>query len=140
MKLRKLLALFAGASLFFVGPVAMADDDDDDSDGAPEMQVMVDEKSGEILEAEDDSGDAATASAADQARTVLSGGLSSVVPASSGPRQYNADGSSFAQVGREHFKYIFVTVDENGETSIKHLSREQLAEENLVTPAGKEEQ
>ena len=58
MKLRKLLALYMGVSLLFVGPAAFADDDDDsdddDEDSPKAVQVMIDPVSGVKTENETD--------------------------------------------------------------------------------------
>ncbi len=137
MKKRQLLALYAGAISLITAP-AFADDDDDDSsdDDAPKLQVMVDE-SGEILSAEDDSARSGLAAPSTVGQV---DGLSIIVPDASQPRQYNADGSSYAQVGREHFKYLFVTFDENGEMSFEHLTEDQLQNEDFGNSDSLEEE
>lgn len=138
MTIRKLLALYVGASFFLVGPTVLADDDDDS--GAPAMQLKIDSKTGEKLTAEDDSGNALQAI---ESRVVDSGRNSNVsvlVPAKSQPPQYRSDGSVSAQIGLEHLEFLVITKDEDGNNVINHVPVEQFDDENVSVSAGREEQ
>jgi len=138
MRLRLLLALFLSASLFLVGSAVFADDDDDHA--APAMQVMIDEKTGKKTEREDDAGNTPSMVTTGIVDTGRNSNISAMMPAKSQPPQYHADGSISAQLGLEHFKYLVVTKNENGEPVMTHLPAGQLEAEDLPEAADREEE
>lgn len=140
MTFRLLLPLFMGASLILVGPPVFADDDDDESDRtAPAMQVMIDEKTGNLMEDEDDSGDSQGMTTTGMTDTGRNSNISAMIPGESQPPQYNADGSMSAQIGFEHFKYLVVTKDQSDELVMTHVPAGQFDAEALPKPADREE-
>ena len=81
MTFRLLLPLFMGASLILVGPPVFADDDDDDSDStAPAMQVRIDEKTGNLMVDEDDSGDSQGMTTTGMTDTGRNSNISAMIP------------------------------------------------------------
>ncbi len=137
MRLRFLLVLYMGASLFLVGPAVFADDGDR---ATPAMQVMIDKKTGKKMEREDDAGDSPKMTTTGITDTGRNSNISAMIPADSQPPQYHADGSISAKIGLEHFKYLVVTKDENAEPVITHVPAEQVDAEELPEPAGREEE
>ena len=127
-------ALLLGACLVMPASYVLADDDDDerDDDDAPAMQVMIDED-GEILEAEDDSGAVRIPAGTIQQRGA--GQLGAQTPVT-----YHADGSVSAEVGREHYKYLVIRIDEDGKQVVDHVPVNELPDFQKPAPVDGKEQ
>ncbi len=143
MKLRKLLALFVGVALScgIFPAYADDDDDDDDDDASPAMQVMLDERTGAKLEAEDDSGAASglavTTGVIDRGTNA---NISAMIPATTEGPVYHADGSMSARIGLENLKYLSVVRTPDGEFVYLHIPAKEIPIEDLSNAAAAGEQ
>ncbi len=144
MTLKRLLALYVGVSVFLVSPAIMADDNDDDSDSdesASGMQVLLDKKTGEVLEGEDDSDRSAEAAAAaqgvtDSGRNV---NVSSMIGQQAGPQEYHSDGTVSMKLGLDQMEYLAVTVGEDGELVYSHIETDDESVEQALNADGQGE-
>jgi len=143
MRCKILLALFSGAGLLFVGPVGpgvLADDDDDNEKHAtPTMQLMIDAETGHKIEHEDDSGQTHAMSSSGVVDMGGNSNISAMIPAVSQAPQTRADGSKSAQIGLEHFDFLVLTKDENGETEFTHVPADQFDADKLPAASADQE-
>jgi hypothetical protein len=135
MKLKPMLALYAGASLLLVSPAVFADDDH----AASAMQMMIDEKTGNKIEHEDDAGHAPAVMSTGIPDTGGNSNISAMIPATTPAPQTNADGSMSAQIGLEYFKYLVVTKNEQGEAVFTHVPADQFEVKKLPASSEQEE-
>jgi len=138
MNCRLLLALYAGAGFFVAAPTAFADGDDSQH-SASAMQMMIDESTGKKMEHEDDAGHRSAVVSAGVFDTSGNSNISALIPAVSQQPQYSADGVMSAKIGLEHFKFLVVTQDENGEMVTTHVPATQFDVKALPVPTVQEE-
>ena len=133
MKLRNLLALYAGTALVTAAPTVLAGDGDHkDGDEMAAVQVKVDDD-GHMVEGEDDAVRVTTlravaSRAAAAGNRVADSGRNSNVSVMMGnsaePQQYHADGSVSVRLGLDSLNFLAVKIDEDGNPIYMHVDSE----------------
>ena len=134
MKMQSLLGLCLGGCLVFAGSAALADDKNkSDNRSARAVQVQIDKQGRKT--APDDSSNAAQSAAAKPSANVTM-----AMPSGNQVQQTNADGSVSVQLGTANLKYLYVSVDEDGQMNVTHRTKEELdaPAESQTTDKGEE--